>query len=273
MSLGKFRLLAIAVPALCTAAGAQALDGQAGLYPAATPLAERLAEFHSLMAGAAVALCALVTALVLIALIRFRETKHPEPRRSRQTGALVGCAALLPIGLMALIALPSFQIARIKAASDTPEIAIQAVGHRWHWTYAYPKEDGLQFDSSMLTDIAAREQDRPRHLAADNPLVVPVNKTVEITLASADVVHLWTVPALGISVAAEPGRLSRIRFKATKTGTYYGPCPGQCGEGNAYMAIEIRVVSQTAYAAWLADAKLRFAGGGEPRFAMVEQDY
>jgi cytochrome c oxidase subunit 2 len=44
-----------------------------------------------------------------------------------------------------------------------------------------------------------------------------------------------------------------------KFDSYYGQCSRLCGQNHAYMPIAIRVVSQDKYAAWLADAKKKFA--------------
>jgi cytochrome c oxidase subunit 2 len=40
---------------------------------------------------------------------------------------------------------------------------------------------------------------------------------------------------------------------------YYGQCSELCGKDHAYMPIAVRVVSEQAYAAWLEDAKKKFA--------------
>ncbi len=41
-------------------------------------------------------------------------------------------------------------------------------------------------------------------------------------------------------------------FKAEKTGIYYGQCDQLCGVNHAFMPIEIKVVTQPEFDAWVA---------------------
>jgi len=73
-----------------------------------------------------------------------------------------------------------------------------------------------------------------------------------------------------VKMDAVPGKLNHTWFKATQTGTYYGECSELCGARHAYMPIEVKVVSDEEYAAWLADSKKKFAAldtGSNTRFA------
>ena len=99
----------------------------------------------------------------------------------------------------------------------------------------------------------------PYLLEVDNVLVVPVNKVIHVQTTGADVIHSFTVPAFGFKIDAIPGRLNNTWFKAEKIGTYYGQCSELCGRDHAYMPIEVRVVSEQAYAAWLDEAKKKYA--------------
>src|SRR5215207_1451340 len=69
-----------------------------------------------------------------------------------------------------------------------------------------------------------------------------------------------SVPSFGIKIDAIPGRLNETWFRATREGIYYGQCSELCGKDHAYMPIEVRVVSEQAFAAWVEDAKKKFAG-------------
>jgi cytochrome c oxidase subunit 2 len=93
-------------------------------------------------------------------------------------------------------------------------------------------------------------------------MVVPVNKVIRVQTIGADVIHSFTVPSFGIKIDAIPGRLNETWFKATREGVYYGQCSELCGRDHAFMPIAVRVVGEQAFAAWLAQAKQKFAGGG-----------
>jgi cytochrome c oxidase subunit 2 len=90
-------------------------------------------------------------------------------------------------------------------------------------------------------------------------MVVPVNKTVRVLVTGADVIHALALPAFGLKVDAVPGRVNETWFRAERTGTFYGQCSELCGVDHAFMPIEIRVVSDAEFAAWVASK-----GGGAP---------
>ena len=100
--------------------------------------------------------------------------------------------------------------------------------------------------------LGAREDSGPFH-------VVPVGKVVRVQVTSADVMHAFALPSFALKIDAIPGRLNETWFKAEREGVYYGQCSELCGNGHPYMPIEIRVVSEQQYAAWLTEAKQKFA--------------
>ena len=90
-------------------------------------------------------------------------------------------------------------------------------------------------------------------------MVVPVNKVVKVQVTAGDVLHSFAVPSFGIKVDAVPGRLNETWFKAEKEGVYHGQCSELCGNGHPYMPITVRVVTEQQYAAWLTEAKQKYA--------------
>ena len=110
----------------------------------------------------------------------------------------------------------------------------------------------------MLSDEDAKAAGKPRLLGVDNALYVPVNKVIEVETA-ADVIHSFALPQMGVKMDAVPGRLNKTWFKATRTGVFYGQCSELCGSRHAFMPIEVHVVTDAEYAAWLAKAKAEFA--------------
>ena len=76
-----------------------------------------------------------------------------------------------------------------------------------------------------------------------------------VTITGSDVAHAWAVPAFAVMHTAMPGRLGQLWFRAEREGVFFGQCTTLCGQNHAYMPIEVRVVSQEKYDAWLAQAK------------------
>ena len=83
-------------------------------------------------------------------------------------------------------------------------------------------------------------------------MVAPVNKVVRVQVTGADVIHAFSVPAFGIKIDAVPGRLNETWFKADRTGVFYGQCSQLCGVDHAFMPIEVHVVTQAEFDAWVA---------------------
>ena len=105
----------------------------------------------------------------------------------------------------------------------------------------------------------AQLKGRPRLLAVDNELVVPVNKNVRVITTGAEVIHAFAVPSFGIKIDSIPGRLNETWFKATREGIYYGQCSELCGKDHAFMPIAVRVVSEDEFKKWVEGARKRFA--------------
>ncbi len=165
---------------------------------------------------------------------------------------------IIIIGILLAIAVPSFKLLFYQLNIPPADLTIKATGKQWFWSYSYPDQGPFEFDSIMVQE-KDRKPDQPRLLAVDNAMVVPVNKVVRVQATASDVIHAFAVPAFGIIVDAIPGRLNEVWFQATREGVYYGQCRELCGKDHAFMPIEVRVVSEQAFAAWVDEAKKRWA--------------
>ncbi len=85
-----------------------------------------------------------------------------------------------------------------------------------------------------------------------NELHVPVDRAVELTMASEDVIHDFYVPAFRVKMDIVPGRYSKLWFKATKPGKYHLFCSQYCGTNHALMGGWIYVMEPADYQQWLA---------------------
>lgn len=70
----------------------------------------------------------------------------------------------------------------------------------------------LMFDS-VLIDTDDLEFGLKRLLETTNPVVLPYSVPVKVLVTSADVLHSWAVPGLGIKVDAVPGRINHLFLK------------------------------------------------------------
>ena len=69
-----------------------------------------------------------------------------------------------------------------------------------------------------------------------NELHVPVGRTANLTLSSADVIHSFWVPQIGGKRDLNPGSENRLWFTPTEVGEYYGQCAELCGTSHAQHA-------------------------------------
>jgi cytochrome c oxidase subunit 2 len=233
---------------------------ETGFQPAASAVMEQIETFHTELLWIIVAVCLFVLALLVWIVIRYRAGANPVPSKVHHNTLLEVAWTLIPVIILVVIAIPSFKLLYLEAAIPKPDVTIKAIGKQWFWTYEYPgSAAGFTYDSLGLSDADAAKAGKPRLLGVDNPIYVPVNKVVEVDTIGADVIHSWAMSQMGVKMDAVPGRTNKTWFKATRTGVFYGQCSELCGARHAYMPIELHVVSDADYAAWLAEAKKKFA--------------
>ena len=241
-------------------AGALPYNYQMGFQPAASPVMDQIETFHTELVWIIVAVCLFVLGLLVWIVIKYRAGANAVPSKVHHNTLLEVAWTLIPVIILVFIAVPSFRLLYYEAAIPKPDVTIKAIGKQWFWTYEYPgSAAGFTYDSLGLSDADNAKVGKPRLLGVDNPIYVPVNKVIAIDTMGADVIHSWAMPQMGVKMDAVPGRINHTWFKATQTGVFYGQCSELCGARHAYMPIELHVVSDADYAAWLAASKKKFA--------------
>jgi cytochrome c oxidase subunit 2 len=230
---------------------------QIGLQGAATPVMEELTDFHTWLLYLIVAIAGFVLALLIIVMVRFNAKANPVPSRTTHNTFIEILWTVVPVLILVVIAVPSFRLLFHELNVPPADLTVKATGKQWFWSYSYP-DAKFEFDSLMV-QTKDLKPDQPRLLTVDNELVVPVNKVVRVLTTGADVIHSFAVPSFGIKIDAIPGRLNETWFKATREGVYYGQCSELCGKDHAFMPITVRVVNDKDYAAWLDQAKKKYA--------------
>ena len=261
-------LAATVTPGLLIGGAALAGSGQPspwqmGFQQAATPVMENIVWFHDFLLWLIIAITVFVLALLVIVVVRFNSRANPTPSRTTHNTLLEVMWTLVPVIILVAIAVPSFKLLFLQLNVPQADVTVKATGKQWYWSYNYPDNGQIEFDSLMLKE-GERKEGQPRLLAVDNEMVVPVNKTVRVITTGADVIHSFAVPSFGIKIDAVPGRINETWFKATREGVYYGQCSELCGKDHAYMPIAVRAVSEQAFAAWLEEAKKKFARDAAP---------
>jgi cytochrome c oxidase subunit 2 len=162
---------------------------------------------------------------------------------------------LTPSFILMLIAMPSFALLYSMDEVVDPSITLKAIGHQWYWTYEYSdyatdEESSIVYDSYMVAEDDLVKGDL-RLLEVDNRVVLPIDTHVRVLLTSADVLHCWAVPSLGVKCDAVPGRLNQISMYIDREGLFYGQCSEICGQNHGFMPIAVEGVSMEDYLAWV----------------------
>ncbi len=233
----------------------QPIAGGMGFQPSATELARDVVWLDNLLLVIITVITLFVTALLAWCIIRFNAKRNPNPATFTHNSPLEITWTVVPIVILVFIG--AFSLPVLFKQQEIPEadITIKVTGFQWYWGYEYIDE-GVSFDSFMLTrDELEQFGYEQEHylLATDTAVVVPIGATVVMQVTAADVIHSWTIPAFGVKQDAIPGRLAQLWFAAEREGIYFGQCSELCGQAHAYMPITVKVVSQEAYDAWLAD--------------------
>ena len=231
----------------------QPTNGAIDFQPGVTDLRHRVMGFHN---GILLPMCVLISLLVLVLLawciIRFNAKANPTPARFTHNTTVEVLWTVGPVLILLFIALFSFRLLFDYHDMPKPDLTVKATGYQWYWGYAYPDQKIDEETSNILPEDKAKAAGVPYMLATTQPMIVPVNKVVHVLVTGADVIHSFSVPAFGVKIDAVPGRTNDTWFKATKTGTFYGQCSQLCGTDHSFMPIEVKVVSQADFDAWVA---------------------
>ena len=243
------------------------VDGALGFQPAASPLMEEITSFHNILLWIIIPVTIFVLALLIIVAVKYNAKANKVPSKFSHNTMIEIVWTLVPVIILLFIAFFSFRLLYLgdvfPDVDEAEVVNVKAQGNQWNWTYTYTDvivdDYPVEFVSNPIHRGFEGEPDgtfeAPRNLAVDLPLVVPVDTVVRVQTAASDVIHSFAVPAFGVKVDAVPGRLNELWFRVEETGTYFGQCSELCGKDHAFMPIEIHVVSQSDYEAWLERAQ------------------
>ena len=153
---------------------------------------------------------------------------------------------VVPIVILLFIAFPSLYLLYLIEDISSPALTVKVVGHQWYWEYQYSNSwFNYSFDSYIVHDLA--DSTLFYNLDVDNRLVLPTLANILFLITSADVLHSWTVPTLGIKADACPGRLNYLSSISSYSGVYYGQCREICGSNHRFMPIVVEFVPIESY--------------------------
>ncbi len=235
---------------------------QLGFQTPASPVFEGIVAFHDDLMIFLSLIFGFVLYVFAICLIRF-SNKNAETHRLIHASVLEIVWTIIPAIILIIIAIPSFSLLYSVDEIVEPLFTVKVIGHQWYWSYefldpevvaqlyndeissqnfVFETEGSSSFDSYLLADdelLAGKGLSSRRLLTVDNHLFIPTSTNVRAMVTSADVIHSWALPSLGVKLDACPGRLNQTAMFIKREGLYYGQCSEICGVNHGFMPIGI----------------------------------
>nr|AVW86191.1 cytochrome c oxidase subunit 2 [Iphione sp. YZ-2018] len=220
--------------------------GQLNFQDAASPIMAQLIYFHD----HAMLVITLIIALVGYAIISLITNKFI-CNNIFEAQEIETVWTILPAITLLFLALPSLRLLYLMDEVTDPTFTLKTIGHQWYWSYEYSDFTDIEFDSYMLptNDL---EEGQFRLLEVDNRAVLPMQTEIRLLVTAADVIHSWTIPALGIKADAVPGRLNQLGIYLNRPGIFYGQCSEICGANHSFMPIALEAVDFSSFTSWVA---------------------
>ena len=126
-------------------------------------------------------------------------------------------------------------------SAEQPDFRIEVTGEQFWWRVHYPEMDGQP------------------GFATANEIQIPTGRTVELVLASPDVIHSFWVPNIAGKLDMIPGQQNRMAIKASEPVVARGQCAEFCGLQHANMSLHLIARTEADFAGWLAGQRAEAA--------------
>ena len=243
-------------------------DWQRGFQAPASPIAEGIFAFHDDLRIFLTGILCFVRYILAVCIQRFyvpANAINPVSHRLVHASVLEIIWTVIPALILVVIAIPSFSLLYSIDEIIEPLFTVKVIGHQWYWSYElldpetiaalynhtltsidesleYKAVGSGSFDSYRLSadEVASGEGlTSYRLLTVDNHLFIPAERHVRARVTSADVLHSWAIPSLGVKLDACPGRLNQTSLFIKREGIYYGQCSEICGVNHGFRPIGI----------------------------------
>lgn len=246
----------------------------AGFQLPGSPIFEGIQAFHDDLMVFLSFILGFVLYILFACISMFKQVDANEPSNKLTHAAVLEIIwTVIPALILILIAIPSFSLLYSIDEIVEPFLTIKAIGHQWYWSYEYlntkviaalynplikasgsdvellaSDSDASNFDSYMLGNKEVMDRlktKRPEYrlLSVDHTMDVPARLVSRVLITSADVIHSWAVPSLGIKLDSCPGRLNQTSILVRYLGRYFGQCSELCGVNHGFMPICVNSIS------------------------------
>jgi len=223
----------------------------------ASVMAADLHTVHWVLMGICLIIFVVVFGFMFYSIYAHRKSKGVKPADFHESTAIEIAWTAIPLLIVIGIGVYATPIVMAQKDTTNADITIKVTGFQWKWGYEYLRGEGegIKFYQTLITPYEQRINKSPKTndylIEVDNALVVPVDKKIRMVITANDVIHAWSIPAVGVKQDAIPGFVRDSWFKANRIGTFTGQCSELCGKDHAFMPITLKVVSAEDYSEWV----------------------
>jgi len=174
-----------------------------------------------------VVLLALITALMIYFVIKYRRSKNKAPEDIEGNTVLEIVWIVVPTILV--LAMFYFGWIGFRAMREVPQdvMPVKVEARMWKWSFEY--------ESGKKSDV----------------LRIRIGRKIKVTMTSRDVLHSLYIPAFRVKEDVLPMRETYMWFISNRLGTYDLFCAEYCGEGHSSMGTKVIVMSEDEFEEWL----------------------
>lgn len=236
----RLRLAASVLPLIAVAVllSACTFEGEAMTIQYKSPENHEIWGLYSIVWWLALMVFILVEVALFYAVFRFRRRPGQGlPKQTHGNNRLEVAWTIAPVLLLVFVAIPTVRTI-INQASPAPpgSMRVKIIGHQFWWEAQY-------------LDIM---DSKGNPLSTANEIHVPLGKTIEFDVTSADVQHAFWVAQLGGKIDALPNRINHLKYTPNEEGRYFGQCAELCGTAHGFMKFYLVVDSEADFQTWVA---------------------
>nr|MBA3889798.1 cytochrome c oxidase subunit II [Gemmatimonadaceae bacterium] len=207
-----------------------------------------------------VAVFVFVEVLLIYTIWRYRQRPgQGQPEQVHGNTTLEILWTVIPAIILVFIAVPTVQVIFKTQAKVKPgALQVEVIGRQWWWEFRYPEYTTVGGSGRVDTLVTANE------------LYLPLGRTVNFTLRTADVLHsFWIAPLAGKrDLISNHTNYLWFTPDSAGVGAWNGTCNEYCGASHANMKFRAYTVTPEDFESW-AQNQLAPAVGTAPAVAAV----
>jgi cytochrome c oxidase subunit II len=204
--------------------------------PVATDTRDEFAGLFSVYFWVLVVTGAIVSLVVVFALVRYRRRSGRAPSRRSEAKIVEILYAGVLAAVVSVLVWKTFGTERkVDALAARGCERIQVTAFQWGWRFTYPDRQVTVVGNQNAPPAAA----------------VPVGVPLCFSVRSQDVIHSFWVPDLRFKKDAFPKFTNRFDLVVDRPGAYVGRCAEFCGLQHASMSFQLQGMAEDAFRAWV----------------------